>query len=156
MAKAWKLVLAGLTAILSNAQAEAGPDRLSVLLGSEHIGATRDFEEFNPGLFLIWTNALWGDRLDYGFGAFRNSYGDGSAALLTAYPFVRTKNWGLEVFGALAWYPNNGDQFSHAIDDIVPVAGLQARYRFLFMQVLPAGGQGVDATVTYGLSLPLN
>ncbi|SDD78099.1 hypothetical protein [Ruegeria marina] len=136
--------------------AEAGPDQVSVLLGSHHIGATRSFEEFNPGLFLTWTEAAVSHRVDLSVGAFRNSYGDASLALSGAYPLYRTETWGFDLFAGLAWYPGNGDQFSHAIDDMVPLAGAQMRYRNLFMQALPAGGNSVDATLTFGLTFQLD
>ncbi|WP_425045474.1 hypothetical protein [Primorskyibacter sp. S87] len=136
-------------------ETRAGPDRINILLGSEHLGATRDFEEFNPGLFLTWTNLMWKNRLDLTVGAFRNSYGDGSAAVSAAYPLIRTEAWGLELFGALAWYPGNGDQFGHSIGDMVPIAGVQARFHYLYMQAIPAGGDGVDATLTLGLTFPV-
>lgn len=135
--------------------AYAGPDRISILVGSEHVNATRDFEEVNPGVFLHWTESLFRNRVDLSFGAFRNSYGDGSLAVATAYPIIRKEIWSFDVFTALAWYPGNGDEFSHAIGDIVPIAGLQARYRNVFMQAIPSGGQSVDATLTFGLTFPL-
>ena len=149
---ATSLILSSLVAT----HADAGPDRISILLGSEHVNATRDFEEVNPGIFLHWTESLFRNRVDLSFGAFRNSYGDGSVAVATAYPVVRNEIWSFDIFTALAWYPGNGDEFSHAIGDIVPIAGLQARYRNLFMQAIPAGGQSVDATLTFGLTFPLN
>lgn len=140
---------------ISAGTAHAGPDRISILLGSEHINATRSFEEFNPGIFLHWTESLFRNRVDLSFGAFRNSYGDGSLAVSTAYPIVRNETWSLDVFTALAWYPGNGDQFGHAIGDIVPIAGLQGRYKNIFVQAIPAGGESVDATLTFGLTFGL-
>ena len=134
----------------------AGPDQVSILLGSEHVNASRDFEEVNPGVFLIWTEAGLGGRVDLGFGAFRNSYGDGSLALYSALPIWREEVWGIDIFSSLAWYPGNGDEFSIAIGDIVPIAGLQGRYRNFFVQAIPSGGQSVDATLTFGLTFELN
>ncbi|WP_133057635.1 hypothetical protein [Falsiruegeria litorea] len=144
------------TLVVSGASAaDAGPDQISILLGSHHIGATRDFEEFNPGVIVTWKELLWNNRLDVGVGVFRNSYGDASAVVTTAFPLVRNKNWGLDVFAALATYPGEGDQFSHSIGDVVPIAGLQARYRNVFVQAIPSGGSSVDATLTYGLTFAL-
>ncbi len=142
-----------LSLILSLAPpAHAGPDRVSILLGSHHVNASRDFEEVNPGVFLHWTNLLFKGRADLSFGAFRNSYGDGSLAVSTAFPIVRKDAWSFDLFTALAWYPGNGQEFSHAIDDFVPIAGVQARYKNVFMQAIPSGGQAVDATLTFGLT----
>lgn len=149
------LACAALFASPGAGPAAAGPDRLSFLLGSYHVGATQSFEEFNPGAFLTWTNLMWRGALDLTVGAYRNSYGDGSLAVTTAYPFVRTEKWGLELFGGLAWYPGNGDQFSYSAGDVVPLAGLQARYRNVFVQAIPSGGSSVDAVLSFGLTFAL-
>ncbi|MBO9449568.1 hypothetical protein J7426_04825 [Tropicibacter sp. R16_0] len=136
--------------------ADAGPDQVSILLGSHHVGATRNFEEFNPGIILTWKEILWQNRLDVGFGVFRNSYGDASVVATTAFPLVRNQHWGLDLFAALATYPGEGDQFTYSIGDVVPIAGLQARYRNVFVQAIPSGGSSVDATLTYGLTFALD
>jgi hypothetical protein len=136
----------------------AGPDSVAVLLGSYHVGADSSLglEEFNPGVFVNWHGAALGGRVDLGFGAFRNSYDGASVAVNAAYPLVRTPDWGFDLFTALALYPGDGDRFAHAIGDIVPIAGLQVRYRNVFVQAIPAGGQSVDATFTYGLVFSLD
>ncbi|GAB5438461.1 hypothetical protein [Falsiruegeria mediterranea] len=136
--------------------ADAGPDQVSILLGSHHVGATRNFEEFNPGVILTWKEVLWQNRLDVGVGVFRNSYGDASVVATTAFPLVRNQNWGLDLFAALATYPGEGDQFTYSIGDVVPIAGLQARYGNVFVQAIPSGGSSVDATLTYGLTFALD
>lgn len=141
---------------LAGTPATAGPDQVSLLLGSEHVGATIDYEEFNPGVFVTWDRLLWNKRLDLTLGGFRNSYEDGSLVVSTALPLVREPDWGIDLFSALAWYPGNGERFSHSIEDFVPIAGLQARYRNFFVQAIPAGGESVDATLTFGLTFGLN
>lgn len=146
---------AGLVTLLSAGHAMAGPDRVAIMLGSEHIGANRSFEETNPGVFLTWTNAALSGRADVTVGAFRNSYGDGSAAVSLGFPLVRKEFWGIDAFTALAWYPGNGDRFDHALGDIVPVAGLQGRVGNFFLQAIPAGGDSVDATLSFGLTFAL-
>lgn len=132
----------------------SGPDSLAVLLGSYHVNGS-GFEEVNPGLFLTWEDAGLGGHVDFGVGAFRNSYGGASLSVSAAYPLVRTPDWGVDLFAALAWYPGDGDQFSHALGDLVPLAGLQARYRNVFVQAIPSAGARVDATLTYGLVVDL-
>lgn len=149
-------LLAATLCVTGVTAADAGPDQISILLGSHHVGATRDFEEFNPGVILTWRELLWQNRLDVGIGAFRNSYGDASVVVTSAYPLVRNQTWGLDLFAALATYPGEGDQFSHSIGDVVPIAGLQARYRNVFVQAIPGGGRSVDAVVTYGLTFALD
>lgn len=145
-------VMAALTAV----SAMAGPDRVSILLASHHVNATQGFEEINPGLFLTWTGVAWKERLDLGLGAYRNSYGHGSLAATAAVPLVRKESWGLELFGALAWYPGDGDKFRHAMGDVVPLAGLQARYRTLFVQAIPSSGTSTDGVLSFGLTFPLD
>lgn len=155
MKRAAGLCLAACIATGGGTAAEAGPDRISVLIASEHVGATRTFEEVNPGAFLVWEEILWKNRLDVAAGAFRNSYGDGSAAVSAAYPVARGDIWSFDLFGALAWYPGNGHQFSHAWGDMVPLAGVQGRYGPLFMQAIPASGSGADAVLSFGLTFSL-
>ena len=134
--------------------AQAGPDRISFLLGSEHIGAS-GYEEFNPGVFATWTNRAFQGRADVSLGAYRNSYGDGSLAASLALPLVREPTWGIDVFSALAWYPGNGDRFKYHAGDIVPLVGLQSRIGPTFIQYIPGGDRGVDATLGFGLTFPL-
>lgn len=149
-------LIALIFACLTVPAVHAGPDRISIMLGTHHAGATIDYEEVNPGIFLTWSELLWNNRLDLTIGGFRNSYGDLSLAIATAYPLLRQQDWGIDLFGALAWYPDNGDRFAHAFDDIVPIAGLQVRYKSLFLQAIPSGGDSVDATFSFGLTFPLN
>ena len=134
--------------------AQAGPDRISFLLGSHHVGAS-GYEEFNPGVFATWTNAAFQGRTDLSVGAYRNSYGDGSLAVSLALPLVREPTWGIDVFSALAWYPGNGDRFKYHAGDIVPLIGLQSRIGPTFIQYVPGGDRGVDATLGFGLTFPL-
>lgn len=135
--------------------AQAGPDSVSLLLGSHHVGAS-GFEEVNPGVFVNWHGVAFDGRVDLGFGAFRNSYGRGSVAVTAGLPMIREPEWGLDLFSALAWYPENGDQFNLAVGDIVPIVGVQARWRNAFVQAIPGGGGDVDATLTYGLVFMLD
>lgn len=136
-------------------QTVAGPDSVAVLLGSHHVNGS-GFEEFNPGVFVSWHGAALGGRADLGFGGYRNSYDRFSLAVTTAYPFLRTPDWEFDLFAALAWYPGDGDRFGHAFGDLVPIAGLQLRYQNVFVQAIPAGGDTVDATLSYGLVFDLN
>ncbi len=130
--------------------AAAPPDRISLHLGSHHIGAEREFEEVNPGIFFTWDR-----RLSYTFGAFRNSYGDLSVAATVAYPLILEPHYRLDVFAGWANYPGEGRDFWISYGDVVPVAGLRFHYRNLFVQFLPADGDIVDGIVSFGVSLPL-
>ncbi len=131
----------------------AGPDRIAIHLGSHHAGATSDFEEVNPGIFLSWDRP---NNVALSVGAFRNSYGRGSVAISAAKTFYRGKSTAAAVFAGLAHYPGNGNDIRHAIGDIVPIAGLQFDYRNLFVNVMPGDGNAADAIFSFGVTMPLN
>lgn len=130
--------------------AAAGPDRLSFLMGSKHIDAQSDFEEINPGLVLTWE-----PRLTYSVAAYRNSYGRGSVAFSLGYPVFTRKDMQIEVFGALAYYPIDGRRFAVHWGDVIPLGGLQARYKNVFMQAIPSDGIEADAIFSFGLTFAL-
>lgn len=131
--------------------AQADPDRVSILLGSHHINAKRDFQEINPGVILTWER----QRLGYSVGTYYNSYKDISVLGAVSYGVELAPELELGVFGGLAWYPGEGGQFDHSIGDAVPLAGVQTRYRNAFVQVIPAGGNALDGLVTFGLTFGL-
>ena len=129
----------------------ADPDRLSFLLGSHHIDAAGNFQEFNPGVFLTWER-----RLDYSLGIYRNSYDRLSVAGTLAWPVYETGDFQLDLFGALALYPKDGRRFEISFGDVILLGGLQMRYRNAFLQVIPSDGGEVDAIVSFGLTFDLN
>ncbi|MEP2640279.1 hypothetical protein [Roseobacter sp.] len=132
--------------------AMAGPDRISFLLGSEHINATRDFREFNPGVFLTWERKTF----DYSIGLFQNSYSNVSPLISIGYDIELAEELEVGAFAGFAVYPGEGDQFSHSIGDVIPLLGLQARYRSVFAQLLPADGQSTDGVLTFGVTFALD
>ena len=148
-------VMVALIGIVWASSALAGPDRVAILLGSEHVNAD-GFEETNPGIFLTWTEAVFNNRADVSIGGFRNSYGDGSLAVSLAVPIVRKKHWGIDAFSALAWYPGNGDRFEFSAGDVIPIIGLQTRVGPTFVQFIPGGDDSVDAILSFGLTFDLN
>lgn len=128
----------------------AGPDRVSILLGSEHFNATEEFQEFNPGIILTWER-----NLDYSVGVYYNSYEEVGALAAVSYDFWEGQNWALGVFGALALYPGDGDRFKVSVGDVVPLAGLQGRYGNVFAQLIPGNGRTTDAVLAVGLTFEL-
>lgn len=139
-------------ACLMPCSALAEPDRLSFLLGSEHLGATRDFNEFNPGVFLTWETKTF----DYSVGAFYNSYEGVSALGSMGYNYEVARDLDIGAFAGLAYYPGEGDQFDVSVGDVIPIVGLQTRYRQAFVQYIPADGDTVDGLVTFGLSFDIS
>lgn len=137
--------------VLLAGSASAGPDRLSILLGSEHNGATRNFQEVNPGVFLTWER-----RFNYSVGVYYNSYEDISPLVSVGYDWEVAPRLDLGVFFAVSVYPGEGDEFRTSIGDVVPFVGLQARYRNFFVQFIPADGDSVDSVFTFGLTFELD
>ncbi|MEM1074459.1 MAG: hypothetical protein AAF665_01120 [Pseudomonadota bacterium] len=137
-------------ALLCAYPAVAGPDRLSVLLGSHHVNATRDFQEFNPGVFLTWER-----QLNYSVGLYYNSYEEVSPLVSVGKDWEVAPDFDLGVFFAVAVYPGDGDEFRVSAGDVVPFLGLQARYKNVFTQFIPADGDSVDALFTFGLTFEL-
>ena len=131
--------------------AAAGPDRISFLLGSNHVNATRDFQEINPGVFLTWER-----QLNYSVGVYYNSYENISPIASVGYDWEILPDFDLGLFGAIAVYPGDGDEFKYAIGDVVPLVGAQARYKNVFVQFIPADGDSLDALFTLGLTFELN
>lgn len=128
----------------------ADPDRISILLGSQHPGASVAYEQVNPGIFLTWEDRAMG--LDFSAGVYRNSYGRASIAATAAFPVIEHGKFQASIFGGLAVYPGNGADFAFHAGDLVPIAGIQARFGHGFLQVMPGDGMTVLA---FGLTFPV-
>jgi hypothetical protein len=125
----------------------AGPDRISVLFGSNHVNAKADFEEFNLGVFAT----IEGRRFDYSAGIYRNSYGRASIAATVGYRFAEWDGGAASVFGGVAHYPIDGRTFGVHAGDFVPIGGFQVRHKNLFIQAIPQDGVWADAVIAAGL-----
>jgi hypothetical protein len=141
-------ILVALVLLVSPAEAQ---DRLSLILGSRHLGGF-GFDGRNPGLFLTWDRA----GMEWSIGAYRNSYGRGSLAATVGLPVVRWNRGAASLFFGLAWYPKDGHRFRAHAGDIVPIGGLQVRRGAWFIQVMPSDGRPVRAILTTGLTFPLD
>lgn len=128
----------------------AGPDRVSFLLGSHHVNAQRDFQEFNPGVFLTWERGL-----SYSAGAYYNSYKGVSPIVAVGYDVQVARDFDVGAFFAVAVYPGDGDEFKVSAGDVVPLVGLQARYQNVFVQFIPSDGEALDALFAFGLTFDL-
>jgi hypothetical protein len=133
-----------------SAPAHAGPDRVSLMLGSHHVAASAVFEEVNPGIFLTWEDRAFG--LDYTVGAFRNSFGRGAVAGLVAWPVWQQGETQAALFAGVAHYPGDGRRHRFHAGDFIPVAGLQIRHRNVFAQIMPSDGRTARAVVAVGLT----
>lgn len=135
--------------LLLAAPAHADPDRLSLLLGSAHIGGD-GFDGRNPGVFATWEDRALG--LDYSLGAYRNSYGRGSIAATAALPVIEWRDGAVALFAGAALYPSDGRRFRAHVGDLVPIGGVQIRHRHLFLQIMPSDGAAVDAVIAGGIT----
>lgn len=140
--------LATTAAALIIAATTAQADRISVLIGSHHVGAPGQFEEFNPGVFYTWDDRT----VDLSAGIYRNSYGGVSVAGTAALPLVSWESGEVAAFAGLALYPGDGDRFKYSIGDVVPLAGLQVRQGHAFAQIIPMDGDPVDVLVSFGIT----
>lgn len=132
--------------------AQASPDRVSILLGSNHIAAKMDFEEVNPGVFLTWE----GDRVDWSVGVYHNSFGKSSVAATVSLPVLRWRDGEAAVFAGAALYPGDGRTFAVHVGDVVPLVGVQLRQGNVFTQIIPSDGHTVAAIVSVGLTFDLD
>lgn len=143
--------LSVVTALLSSSAAMAQdfqPDRISLLIGSYHVDAASQFNEVNPGVFLSWD-------LHYGavsVGVYDNSYYKTSVAVTYSLPVFVQDDFDLSVFAGIAYYPENGRNFLVHSGDFVPIGGLQATYKNVFIQVIPSDGVATDAIIAFGLT----
>jgi hypothetical protein len=138
--------------ILFAAPAAADPDRISILLGSNHIAAKMDFEEVNPGVFLTWERT----RIDWSVGVYRNSFGKPSVAVTAALPILRWRDGEVAIFAGAALYPGEGRTFAAHVGDVVPLAGIQLRQGNVFAQIIPSDGRTAAAIVSVGVTFALN
>lgn len=143
----FKMITAMLWALALPAHAD--PDRLSLLLGSAHIGGD-GFDGRNLGLFATWEDRALG--LDYSLGAYRNSYGRASIAATAALPVAEWDDGALSLFAGAALYPQDGRRFAAHVGDVVPIGGVQIRQRNLFLQIMPSDGAAVDAVIAGGIT----
>lgn len=138
------------------AAADWQPDRLSLLLGSHHAGATIDFENFNPGIFLSWDGSeVLGGQVNYTAGVFHNSYGRASISGTLGLDWPVTDDLDIGLFGGLAYYPEDGRTFAISYGDVVLIGGLQARFGNVFAQIIPSDGEFADAILTFGVTFQL-
>ena len=133
--------------------AHADPDRLSLLLGSAHLGG-HGFDGRNPGLFATWDDRALG--LDYSIGAYRNSYGRASLAVTSALPVIEWGEGAVSLFAGAALYPQDGRRFAAHVGDVVPIGGVQIRHHNLFLQIMPSDGAAVDAVIAGGITWEIN
>ncbi len=145
------LKISALLFSLIAATAQASPDRISLVVGARHIGAT-GFHDINPGRFLTWERA----PVDISVGVFRNSYKRTSIAASAYVPMIAWAAGNAGLFAGVAHYPGDGRKPRPHVGDVVPIGGFQIRHKGFFAQFTPMDGKPVDALLVFGLTWPLN
>lgn len=143
------LPLAVLLALAASPAFAEGPNRMSILTGSNHIGATQDFEEVNPGVFADWVRD---DGVTWTFGAYRNSYGRVSVAAMAGWEVYARGPARIDLFAGVANYPRDGRKTRFATGDVLPLVGVRMAWRNLFMLAIPGDGEATDAILGFGFS----
>lgn len=134
------------------------PDRMTVSLGSKHFASKYELNEVNPGVFLSW-NVSKDKRWKVTGGVYKNSYGKPSAAAFGSYSIYRNRKHDVEVsvFGGVAYYPEDGRyQIPGWKHDIIPMGGLEVRYKNIAVQAYPVFSDNVKGMVSIGITIPLN
>ncbi len=127
------------------------PDRMSVLIGSDHIGAQGEMNGRNPGLFVSWNCK----GFEVSAGAYQNSYDNQSVAGTVSYAVLQKGWFKSSPFLGLARYPEYGELQVVSYGDIVPLVGLQTVVGNAFVQVLPGDQETVDVVIAFGLTFEI-
>jgi len=138
------------TAIIMAALATpAHADRISIMLGSNHIGAPSGiFNEINPGFF--YTKE--GQQFDLTGGVYQNSYSELSVSLTASYAFLEWDGGEASVFGGMVYYGDDAKFVDASVGGWVPLAGLQVQQGNLWAQLIPVGDGVVDAVIAGGIT----
>ncbi len=136
--------------VMMAGSAVAGPDRVSLSLGSSHVNLGDGWEEVNPGAFLTWER----DRVNYSVGAFRNSHGKGAIAAFVGYDVIQSGDFEAGLFIGAALYPGDGRYYDVHVGDLIPMGGIQVQYKNTFVQYMPTNADA--GVMTFGLTWELN
>ncbi len=110
-----------------------------MLLGSKHINAQREFNEFNPGLFFSWDCELVNIRI----GLHKNSFSDPSTSVTFTSEFLSLSfgDANIHPFVGIARYPETGRDLPVSIEgsDVIGLMGLEFTHNQfpVFIQYLP-------------------
>jgi hypothetical protein len=137
------------------------PDGASVLLLSHHVAATAEFEEWNPGAFLHWSGpplAVGGRNveLDWVIGAYRNSYGRTSVALLGEVPLWSWTGGEVSALAGLMRYPEDAELNPVHVGDWLPFGALRVRQGVVSAQIIPGDGASNAAVIALGLTFDID
>lgn len=143
--------------LLATCKAVAGPDRVSILTNSDHIGFRyQGFNEQNLGLFLTWDDAI-APEVDLSVGAYLNSYTKPSVMVAATWLPIEVGQCSAGVFGGLVHYPGNGRYEPTSIggSDVIGMGGVQVICGPVFVQVIPASTDFSRGIVAVGITMEI-
>ena len=115
------------------------PDGIAVLLGSNHVNAREEFNEFNPGVFISWRCDLVNTRL----GLHKNSFSNPAASATFTSDLVSLSAGGFNAhpFFGFAHYPTTGREMPISVggSDLIVIGGIEFTHDDIpvFVQYLP-------------------
>ena len=142
--------------VLATCKANAGPDRVSILTNSDHVGFKyQGFNETNPGVFLTWDNAI-APNVDLSIGGYLNSYAKPSVMVAATWLPLEVGQCSAGVFAGVVHYPENGRyEPTHIAGDVIGMGGLQLICGPLFVQAIPASTDFSRAIVAVGITMEI-
>ena len=143
--------------VLATCKAYAGPDRVSILTNSDHIGFKyQGFNEQNLGLFLTWDNAI-APKVDLSVGGYLNSYAKPSLMVAATWLPIEVGQCEAGIFGGVVHYPITGrhEPTSIAGSDVIGMGGVQVICGPIFVQAIPAATDFSRAIVAFGITMEI-
>lgn len=143
--------------VLATCKAIAGPDRVSILTNSDHIGFRyQGFNEQNPGVFLTWDDAI-APTVDLSIGGYLNSYANVSVMVAATWLPLEVGQCEAGLFAGAVHYPGNGRYEPTSIggSDVIAMGGVQVICGPIFVQAIPASTDFSRAIVAVGITMEI-
>lgn len=112
------------------------------------------FNEFNPGLFLSWNDAI-APSVDLTLGIYLNSYSRISTSITGHWHPIKGDQWSIGLFAGVAHYPIDGRRMTvHLGGDLLPILGIEIIAGNSFFQLIPqgSGASVISAGTTWKIS----
>lgn len=142
--------------VLATFKASAGPDRVSILTNSDHLGFKREYHEQNLGVFLTWDNAI-APNVDLSIGGYLNSFAKPSVMVAATWLPLEVGQCSAGLFAGAVHYPGNGryEPTSIAGSDVIGMGGVQVICGPVFVQAIPASTDFSRAIVAVGITMEI-
>lgn len=141
--------------VLATCKAYAGPDRVSILTNSDHVGFKREYHEQNLGVFLTWDNAI-APNVDLSIGGYMNSFAKPSVMVAATWLPIEVGQCEAGLFAGAVHYPGNGRyEPTRIVGDVIGMGGLQVICGPIFVQAIPASTDFSRAIVAVGITMEI-